>query len=101
MRTFLPALRQIGFQANRRLLDVQKVSHDCSLGEDAFDPVVRPVQVEGQRPSALKFGDRRVQALFDVLVVLILQLRGLTNSEMPPLLAQLLAWTQPITPSER
>src|ERR671912_2267627 len=32
----LPALRQIGFQANRRLLDVQKISHDCSIGEDAF-----------------------------------------------------------------
>src|SRR5204863_4285118 len=29
----LPALRQIGFQANRRLLDVQKISHDCSIGE--------------------------------------------------------------------
>jgi hypothetical protein len=25
----LPALRQIGFRANRRLLDVQKISHDC------------------------------------------------------------------------
>jgi hypothetical protein len=33
----LPAVRQIGFQANRRLLDVQKISHDCSIGEDAFD----------------------------------------------------------------
>jgi hypothetical protein len=31
----LPALRQIGFQANRRLLDVQRVSHDSTLGEDA------------------------------------------------------------------
>jgi hypothetical protein len=28
----LPALRQVGFQANRRLLDVQKISHDCSIG---------------------------------------------------------------------
>jgi hypothetical protein len=25
----LDALRQIGFQANRRLLEVEKVSHDC------------------------------------------------------------------------
>jgi hypothetical protein len=31
----LPTLRQVGFQANRRLLDVQTVSHDCSLGEGA------------------------------------------------------------------
>src|SRR6202163_3240594 len=52
----LPDLRKIGFAANRRLLDVQRVSHDCSIGEDTFDQVVRPVQVDGQRASALRFG---------------------------------------------
>jgi hypothetical protein len=86
----LPALRQVGFQANRRLLDVQRVSHDCSIGEDAFDRVVRPAEVEGQRASALRFGDKRVQALFAVLVLFSLQLRGFTNQKMRPLLAQLL-----------
>lgn len=86
----LPALRQIGFQANRRLLDVQKISHDCSIGEDAFDKVVRPIEVEGQRAAALRFGDPRVQALFAVLVMFSLQLRGFTNQEMRALLAQLL-----------
>jgi hypothetical protein len=86
----LPALRQIGFQANRRLLDVQKISHDCSIGEDAFDRVVRPTEVDGQRASALRFGDKRVQALFAVLVLFSLQLRGFTNQEMRAMLAQLL-----------
>jgi hypothetical protein len=86
----LPAVRQIGFQANRRLLDVQKISHDCSIGEDAFDKVVRPIEVEGQRAAALRFGDPRVQALFAVLVVFSLQLRGFTNQEMRVFLAQLL-----------
>ena len=86
----LPALRQIGFQANRRLLDVQKISHDCSIGEEVFDRVVRPAEMDGQRASALRFGDRRVQALFAVLVVFSLQLRGFTNSEMRTLLTQLL-----------
>ena len=86
----LPALRQVGFQANRRLLDVQKISHDCSIGEDAFDGVVRPAEVEGQRASALRFGDKRVQALFAVLVVFSLQLRGFNNREMRVLLAQML-----------
>jgi hypothetical protein len=86
----LPALRQIGFQANRRLLDVQRISHDCSIGENAFDQVVRPIEVEGQRAAALRFGDKRVQALFAVLVVFSLQLRGFTNAQMRPLLAQLL-----------
>jgi hypothetical protein len=86
----LPALRQIGFRANRRLLDVQKISHDCALGEDAFRQVVRPVEVNGQRASALRFGDQRAQALFAVLAVFSLQLRGFTNAEMRALLAQLL-----------
>jgi hypothetical protein len=35
----LPALRQIGFQANRHLLHVQMLSHDCLVGEDAFQQV--------------------------------------------------------------
>src|SRR6266516_2289369 len=39
----LPALREIGFQANRRLLHVQKISHDCAIGEDAFQRVNGPV----------------------------------------------------------
>jgi hypothetical protein len=86
----LPALRKIGFQANRRLLDVQKVSHDCSLGEDAFEKVVRPIEVEGQRASALRFGDARVQALFSVLVLFSLQLQGFNNQEVRALMAQLL-----------
>jgi hypothetical protein len=86
----LPALRQVGFQANRRLLDVQTASHDCSIGEDAFDQVVRPIEVEGQRAAALRFGDARVQALLSVLVLFRLQLRGFTNPEMRALLAQLL-----------
>ena len=81
----LPALRQVGFQANRRLLDVQKVSHDCSIGEDAFDKVVRPIEVEGQRAAALRFGDQRVQALFAVLVMSSLQLRGFTNHGNTPI----------------
>ena len=86
----LSALRQIGFQANRRLLDVQKISHDCSIGEAAFDKVIRPIEIKGQRASALRFGDKRVQALFAVLVIFSLQLRGFTNREMRALLAQLL-----------
>ncbi len=88
----LTALRQVGFQANRRLLDVQTVSHDCSIGEDAFDRVVRPIAIAGQRASALPFGDQRVQALFAVLVVFSLQLRGFNNREMRTLLAQLLGF---------
>jgi hypothetical protein len=52
--------------------------------------VVRPAELAGQRASALRFGDQRVQALFAVLVVFSFQLRGFNNREMRVLLAQLL-----------
>jgi len=38
----LPELRRIGFAANRRLLEIEQISHDCALGEDAFQHLPRP-----------------------------------------------------------
>jgi len=38
----LPELRRIGFAANRRLLEIEQISHDCALGEDAFQHLQRP-----------------------------------------------------------
>jgi hypothetical protein len=87
----LPALRQVGFSANRRLLGVQRLSHDCALGEDTFRAVTSPIVVDGQRASALRFDDARVQALLSVLVVFRLLPRGFANRDLRALLAQLLA----------
>jgi hypothetical protein len=42
-------LREIGFQANRRLLEVEELSHDCILAEEAFQQINRPRQVAAQR----------------------------------------------------
>jgi hypothetical protein len=78
----LPALRAIGFQANRRLLDVQRLSHDCAIGEAAFRRVNQPVVVEGQRASALRFAEPAVQALLSALVVFRLLPRGFSNREL-------------------
>jgi len=78
----LPALRQIGFQANRRLLDVQRISQDCALGEDAFRRVNEPAAVAGQRASALRFADRAVQALLSALLVFRLLPRGFSNRDL-------------------
>jgi hypothetical protein len=86
----LPALREIGFQANRRLLDVQRISHDCAIGEDAFDQVTRPIEVQGQRASALGFADPRVLALFSALVLFRLLPRGFSNKDLREQLAALL-----------
>jgi hypothetical protein len=78
----LPALRRIGFQANRRLLDVQRISQDCALGEDAFHGVNDPIEINGQRTSGLRFADAAVQALLSALLVFRLLPRGFTNRDL-------------------
>ena len=86
----LPKLRRIGFAANRRVLEVEKISHDNRAGAQAFDHLQQPVVADGQRASALRFGDRRVQALFGVLVLFSLKIDGVRNRQLRPLLAQML-----------
>jgi hypothetical protein len=78
----LPALRQVGFQANRRLLDVQRISQDCAVGEDAFRRVNDPVAINGQRASGLRFADAAVQALLSVLLMFRLLPRGFSNRDL-------------------
>jgi len=86
----LPELRRVGFAANRRLLDVQRVSHDCALGEDYFRRVTQPLVVEGQRVSALRFSDLRVQALLSVLLLFVLLPCGFSNRDIRQHLAAML-----------
>jgi len=90
----LPALRQIGFAANRRVLQVEQLTHDCHIGAEAFDKLQKPAEVDGQHVSALPFGQERVQALLTVLVLFCLQPEGFRNRQLRPLLAQLLGLTQ-------
>jgi hypothetical protein len=86
----LSALRTVGVQANRRLLDVQRISHDCAIGEAAFARVSRPVTVEGQRAAALRFADPVVLALLSVLVVFRLLPDGWRTRDLGAHLATLL-----------
>ena len=86
----LPALRQIGFQANRRLLDVQKITQDCAQGEAELRQVTEPVQVEDQRAAGLRFGQQRVQALLTAILCFALQVCGFTSRELRQRLAPLL-----------
>lgn len=97
----LPALREIGFQANRRLLDVQRLSHDCLIGEDAFRQLNEPAVVAGQRASALRFADPLVQALLAALLLFRLLPRGFSNRELRDHWAPLLGKApQSITPGQ-
>lgn len=86
----LPHLRKVGFQANRRLLEVEKISHDCLLAEEAFQQINRPRQVEGQRVSALRFADSQVQSLWSALLLFPLLPRGFSNRDLRQHLAPLL-----------
>jgi hypothetical protein len=86
----LPALREIGFAANRRLLHVEALSHDCLIGEDHLDAVTQPVVVEDQRAAGLRFADRRVLALMQTLCLVALSPTGFRHRDLRPAVAQLL-----------
>jgi hypothetical protein len=84
----LSALRTVGFDANRRLLSVQRISHDATLGEDAFAGIQGPAVVEGQRASGLRFGDPRALALLCALLLFRLTPRGFSNKDLRAHLAE-------------
>jgi hypothetical protein len=89
--TNLPALREIGLQANRRLLGVQRLSHNPIRAAEAFaavnDPLTTPT---GTRIPGLRFTDRRAQALLQTLLVFRLLPHGFANRDLRELLAPLL-----------
>jgi hypothetical protein len=86
----LPALREHGFSANRRLLDVQKASQDNMLGDAVFHEVTSPCTVGQQRASALPYGNTLVMMLFHVLLLFRLLPCGFRNRELREHLARLL-----------
>ena len=65
----LPKLREIGFAANRQLLRVERLSHDCMLAEDTFQSINNPVTAGQQRASGLRLADPRVHSLLHALVL--------------------------------
>jgi hypothetical protein len=92
--TNLAALRQIGFTANRRLLGAQHVSHDPIRGAIAFTELTAPVITgNGTRIPGLRFGDIRVHALLQAILVHRLLPNGFTNRDLRALLAPLLGTT--------
>jgi hypothetical protein len=89
--TNLPALQQIGYTANRRLLAAQRLSHDPITGADvlhsACDPVIHD---NGTRISGLRFTDSRAQALLHILLVFRLHPGGFLSKDLRELLAEYL-----------
>jgi hypothetical protein len=87
----LPALREIGFAANRRVLAVESLSHDCLIGDDRWTAVTSPIVLEDQRAAGLRFGDRRVQALMHALCLFAVAPTGFRHREFRDHVAQLYA----------
>ena len=92
--THLPALREIGFSANRRLLGVQRLSHNPIRAAEAFAAVHDPiVSHDGQRIPGLRQGDRRAHALLQALLMFRLLPHGFRNRDLRGLIAGLLGKT--------
>jgi len=87
----LPELKEIGFTASRRLLDVQRISHDPAEGAAALAALTSPViSPAGTRTAGLPILSPRVQALLAALCVFRLLPNGFTNRDLRTCLAPLL-----------
>jgi len=86
----LDELRKIGFAANRRLLDVQRIGHDCFIGEASFQDMQKPIMVNQHRAAALRFADPRVHALLHVMLLFLLVQGTFTHKVLREHLAPLL-----------
>ena len=89
--TNLPALREIGSTANRRLLHVQRLSHDPITGTDALAAITGTVTTTatGARVPGLRFADRRSHALLSALLVFRQHPNGFTNKDLRALTTEL------------
>ena len=58
----LSTLARFGHQANERLLEVQRLSHDCFIGAERLEQLHKPQIVDGQRIPSLRVADPRVTA---------------------------------------
>jgi hypothetical protein len=87
----LPELKEIGFTASRRLLDVQRISHDPAEGATTLAALTQPVlSPAGTRTAGMAFTSPRVQALLAALCSFHLLPHGFTNRDLRTLLAPLL-----------
>jgi hypothetical protein len=87
----LPYLQKVGREINRRLLEVERVSHNSGLSGDSIQRVVQPtVTNDGEKAPALKFGQPRVMALFLALTLFQHLIDGFHNRDLRALVIDLL-----------
>jgi hypothetical protein len=87
----LPYPQKIGREINRRLLEVERVSHNSGLSGDSIQRVVQPTVTDGgEKAPALKFGQPRVMALFLALTLFHHLIDGFHNRDLRTLVVDLL-----------
>src|ERR1017187_1608964 len=90
----LPYLQKIGRQINRRLLEVERVSHNSGLSGDSIQRVAQPAVTEdGKKAPGLKFGQPRVMALLLALTMFHHLIDGFRNRDLRQQVADLLGLT--------
>jgi len=89
----LPALRRIGFQANRRLLQYSASATIASSPKKLFRKSIVPCRWPPNAPSALRFADPHVQALWRALLLFQLLPAGFSNRHLRQHFASLLEQT--------
>jgi hypothetical protein len=88
--TNLPALREVGFSATRRLLRLERISHDPITGATAITDLTSPaITGAGTRIPGLPLAQARSNALLAALLIFRLQPRGFTNRDLRDLTAEL------------
>ena len=92
--TNLAALAEVGYSANRRLLDAECISHDPAAGAAALEMLTSPViSTTCTRVPGMRFPDPRVQALLGACCALALRPAGFTSRDLRHYLAPQLGKT--------
>jgi hypothetical protein len=93
--TNLPALREIGTHANRRLLRVQRLGHDPIAGTDTLTAVTAAhTTATGARIPGLRLADQRSHALLSALLMFRQQPNGFTNRDLRTVTTEMRGLTQ-------
>ena len=92
--TNLAALAEVGYNANRRLLDAECISHDPADGAAALDALTSPViSAACTYIPGMRFTSHRVQALLSACCALALRPAGFTSRDLRHYLAPQLGKT--------
>ena len=80
--TNLPAMRKVGFHANRRLLHVRTHQPRPRRRRRSASPPSPPPPPQRPTDPGLRFGDPRAQALLAVLLIFRLHPNGFSNADL-------------------